>query len=142
MKNAFSYGRLVREQPRANKPPSGKKLAWPATPADEPPTREGQRRFKTAERIMIPNLKFPLGTTVITPNAMGALHPTDVSDALRRHALGDWGDVCDEDRTENEFSLDKYLRLFSVYHDRNGTKFWIITEADRSATTILLPEDY
>jgi len=62
--------------------------------------------------------------------------------ALQRHARCDWGDCCEEDLAENEFALDKYLRLFSVYHDRNGTKFWIITEANREVTTLLLPEDY
>ncbi len=86
--------------------------------------------------------KFSLGRTVITPNALHTIHPRDVHAALCRHAFGDWGEVCQEDRQENEFSLTHELRLLSVYHDRNGTKFWIITEADRSATTILLPDDY
>ena len=85
---------------------------------------------------------FPLGQTVITPNARDHLHAEDVLLCLGRHARCDWGDCCPEDKEENEFSLDKYLRIFSVYHDRKGLKFWIITEADRSATTILLPEDY
>jgi hypothetical protein len=86
--------------------------------------------------------KFELGQTVITTNAKNQLHPEDVMTCLARHARGDWGDVCNDDRSENELSLQQNLRLFSVYHDRAGTKFWIITEADRSATTILLPEDY
>ncbi|MBI1827240.1 MAG: hypothetical protein HY287_03560 [Planctomycetes bacterium] len=86
--------------------------------------------------------KFPLGQTLITPNAMKHLVPEDVRHALGRHARGDWGDCCTEDKAENDFSVDKYLRLFSVYHDSTGTKFWIITEADRAATTVLLPEDY
>lgn len=86
--------------------------------------------------------KFELGQTLITPQARDALHPEDVLGALCRHSSGDWGDVCDEDRQENEFSLSRYLRLLSVYHDRRGKKFWIITEADRSATTVLLPDDY
>jgi hypothetical protein len=86
--------------------------------------------------------KFPLGQTVITPNARDNLNPEDVQIAIRRHASGDWGEVDGHDRRENELSLKKNLRLLSVYHDRNKVKFWIITEADRSATTILLPEDY
>jgi hypothetical protein len=86
--------------------------------------------------------KFPLGQTVITPNARDRLHPEDVPLALGRHATGDWGDVDEADRRENELSLTRGFRLLSVYHDRNGMKFWIITEADRSATTVLLPEDY
>ena len=86
--------------------------------------------------------KFPLGCTVITPHAQLVLHPEDVHNCLLRHSAGDWGDVGTHDYDENEFALDKRLRLFSVYHDRSGQKFWIITEADRSVTTILMPEDY
>jgi hypothetical protein len=61
---------------------------------------------------------------------------------LQRHQAGDWGDVDEHDRQENELSLKNGFRLLSVYHAANGVKFWIITEADRSATTVLLPEDY
>jgi hypothetical protein len=85
---------------------------------------------------------FALGRVVITAHAKDVLHPADVSLCLARHARCDWGDIGDADRRENELSLTQELRLFSVYHDRNNTKFWIITEADRSVTTILLPEDY
>ena len=83
-----------------------------------------------------------LGQTVITPNAQNTLRPEDIREALARHQRGDWGDCGKEDAAENEFALGKRLRLFSIYHDRNGTKFWIITEADRSRTTVLLPEDF
>ncbi len=86
--------------------------------------------------------KFPFGQTVITRTAMNALTEEDVMTALARHAAGDWGDLCEEDVRENEQSLDQDFRLFSVYHAQDGTKFYIITEADRSATTVLLPEDY
>jgi hypothetical protein len=85
---------------------------------------------------------FPLGQTVITAHARTTLHPEDVYIALRRHASSDWGEVCAADKAENDLSLKEGFRLLSAYHDRNGTKFWIITEADRSATTVLLPEDY
>jgi hypothetical protein len=85
---------------------------------------------------------FPLGQTVITSHALGTLHPEDVCRAIQRHAAGDWGDVCPEDWSENELSLKEGFRLLSVYRDRNQTKFWIITEADRSSTCVLLPEDY
>jgi len=88
------------------------------------------------------NAKFQLGTTCITPTALNLHHEEDVQSALQRHAVGDWGDVCRADWAENELSLDQGFRLLSVYLDRNRRKFWIITEADRSATTILLPEDY
>ena len=64
------------------------------------------------------------------------------AEEIGRHLHGDWGDCGDEDWQENELSLREGFRLLSVYHDRNTVKFWIITEADRSATTILLPEDY
>lgn len=85
---------------------------------------------------------FNLGRMVITPNALDRLSPENVRAALARHASCDWGDCCPEDVAENEFALDRFLRLFSVYHDRDETRFWIITEADRQVTTILLPEDY
>jgi len=85
---------------------------------------------------------FALGQTVITPNAMEQLNPEDVLSCLGRHACCDWGECGQEDADENDLSLREGFRLLSVYHDRNKIKFWIITEADRSATTILLPEDY
>jgi hypothetical protein len=85
---------------------------------------------------------FQLGQIVITPSALEALPQAEVMEALSRHARGDWGDVNAEDRQENEFSLKEGFRLFSVYHTKSNIKFWIITEADRSVTTILLPEDY
>ncbi len=85
--------------------------------------------------------KFPLGQIVITANARSILDPADVQQGLSRHARGDWGEVCPEDRKENELSLKEGFRLLSAY--RSGElRFWIITEADRSVTTVLLPEDY
>ena len=90
----------------------------------------------------MPAQRFPLGRVVITAQAKDVLHPEDVPLCLNRHARGDWGDVNEHDRHENEVSMNQQLRLFSVYHDRTGQKFWIITEADRSTTTVLLPEDY
>jgi hypothetical protein len=87
-------------------------------------------------------LLFSLGRTVITSNAQGTLHPEDAIRALARHSDGDWGDVCEDDRQSNEQALKQGSRLLSVYTDQLGTKFWIITEADRSSTTVLLPEDY
>ena len=86
--------------------------------------------------------KFPLGQTVITSNALEQLTQDDVLGALKRHAAGDWGDVCPEDRQENELSLREGYRILSAYQSSAGVKFWIITEADRSATTVLMPEDY
>lgn len=85
---------------------------------------------------------FPLGRVLITRTAADTLPAEDVAAAISRHAAGDWGDVCEDDGQENERSLNSGLRLFSVYHTQDGVQFWIITEADRSATTVLLPEDY
>jgi hypothetical protein len=93
-------------------------------------------------RIRLLSETFPIGHVVITPNAEEVLDSADIGRALQRHASRDWGDVCAEDKAENELSLREGFRLLSAYADCNGTKFWIITEADRSATTVLLPEDY
>lgn len=61
---------------------------------------------------------------------------------LYRHVTGDWGEVCEEDKEENALSLEQGFRLLSAYTFTDGTKIWIITESDRSATTILLPQEY
>ena len=86
--------------------------------------------------------KFRLGHIVSTPNTLNNLTQDDILVAIQRHQAGDWGDVDERDRQENELFLKQGLRLLSVYHASSGIKFWLITEADRSATTILLPEDY
>ena len=70
------------------------------------------------------------------------LSETEVLTALRRHLAADWGEVDEHDRRENDFSLEKGFRLLSVYHAADGTAFWVITEADRSHTTVLLPAEY
>ena len=85
---------------------------------------------------------FSLGQTVITRHALDRLDPADVYAALQRHAARDWGDCCPEDAQANDEALREGCRLLSVYRDRHGLKFWIITEANRAATTVLLPEDY
>lgn len=84
-------------------------------------------------------MKFPLGQLLTTPGAQEVV--PDPSDIIRRHASGDWGTVSEEDWKLNDESLDNGGRLLSAY-EVDGTKIWIITEADRSATTILLPEEY
>lgn len=86
--------------------------------------------------------KFALGRVVATPGALEVLTQDDIRLALARHLVGDWGEVNAHDRQENEFSLLHALRLFSVYNSVTDIRFYIITEADRSVTTILLPEDY
>ena len=91
-------------------------------------------------------MKFPLGRIVWTRGvndrvAVDASFAKFVMDSLKRHANGDWGELSAEDKHENDFSLDKELRLLSSYQ-HGGIKIWIVTEADRSVTTILFPEEY
>ena len=85
---------------------------------------------------------FRLGNIYTTPGVLEAVIQDDIPAALARHQSGDWGDVDDDDKGENEFALGRQLRLLSAYHSSNGVKFWIITEADRSSTTVLLPSEY
>lgn len=86
--------------------------------------------------------KFELGQVVITPVAYEELDLKDVASSLVRHAGGDFGDVNEADKALNEEALETKDRIVSVYHDHNRVKFYIITEWDRSATTILLPSEY
>jgi hypothetical protein len=81
---------------------------------------------------------------VATPGALAALEASGEVpvEYLARHIAGDWGDVDEHDRRENELSLIHGFRLLSAYTLNSGTKIWIITEADRSVTTVLLPEEY
>jgi hypothetical protein len=88
--------------------------------------------------------RFPLGRTLITPGALEVIAEAEQIPAafLARHLVGDWGEVCEEDAQENELSLREGFRILSAYRTKTGTRIWVITEADRSATTILLPEEY
>ena len=86
--------------------------------------------------------KFPYGRMVMTRGAAEEIHEMEMLEAIRRHLSCDWGDVNQDDARMNEIALRDGYRLFSVYHTRAGKKFYIITEADRSATTVLLPEEY
>jgi hypothetical protein len=89
--------------------------------------------------------RFALGQTFITPGAEEALQIAGQTpiEFLRRHMSGDWGsELSDEDVRENELSLEEGFRLLSAYRTGKGQKLWVITEADRSATTILLPSEY
>lgn len=89
-----------------------------------------------------PRAKFLLGRTVATPNALDHIPYDEILCALARHVCGDWGELDAEDLKSNERALKLGGRLFSEYYSVQQIKFWIITEADRSATTVLLPEDY
>ncbi len=88
--------------------------------------------------------KFPFGEVVATQGAAAALQQAGEHPFLylQRHAHGDWGELDAEDVAENEFSLANGLRLLSAYLLKDSTRIWIITEADRSVTTILLPSEY
>jgi hypothetical protein len=88
--------------------------------------------------------RFALGQTLITPGAAEALQISRqiAVEFLRRHTSDDWGELPDDDRKENELSLERGFRLLSRYETTKGERLWIITEADRSATTILLPMEY
>lgn len=88
--------------------------------------------------------RFSLGQVVATPGALQALeeaHQTPY-EFIGRHIIGDWGELDKADIAENELSVKEGFRILSAYKLRSGVKIWIITEADRSATTLLLPEEY
>ncbi len=91
--------------------------------------------------ILIP-IKFNIGRLVMTRGAEKTLNREDMFDALKRHMAGDWGELDEEDWQANDDAIVLGHRLFSVYFDRCRAKFWILTEADRRSTTILLPEEY
>ena len=102
--------------------------------------------------------RFPLGQIVATPGALELLQETGFSAAalISRHVHGDWGDLCEEDRAENEFAVSRRLRILSCYRLVDAERLaatpremrsslptlLVITEADRSVTTLLLPSDY
>ena len=88
--------------------------------------------------------RFNPGQVVATPGALAALEASGESllTYLHRHLAGDWGDVDAEDAQENELSLKDGWRLLSAYTLKSGAKIWVITEADRSSTCVLVPEEY
>lgn len=118
----------------------------------------GDMRLSATVLIITHAARFLPGTVVATPGALALLEATGFSAAalLNRHLHGDWGDCCADDAAENEFAVTRRLRLMSVYRLIDPVKLadtprakrsdlptvWIITEADRSVTTLLLPEDY
>lgn len=92
-------------------------------------------------------VRFPLGQMVMTRGVNDLIAENEafakfVTQSLIRHAKGDWGDLSPEDKEENNLSLKKELRLLSAYETPDLPKIWIITEADRSVTTILFPDEY
>lgn len=97
--------------------------------------------------ISLMSPKFPYGILVFTRGvndkaAEDSAFAAFVLHSLNRHGQEDWGDLCDEDKRENELSLKEGFRLLSAYEKDGLPKIWIITEADRSVTTVLFPEEY
>ncbi|MFC5431871.1 hypothetical protein ACFPTO_24210 [Paraburkholderia denitrificans] len=92
----------------------------------------------------LPTPRLQLGLLVATPGALCVLQAADISvfQLLNRHARRDWGDVCESDRQQNDLAAANGARVLSCYALPAGQRIWIITEADRSTTTVLLPEEY
>lgn len=92
-----------------------------------------------------PKALFPMGRIVSTPGALDALGTAGVGagELLQRHVTGDWGEITQDDSSENALSVKEGFRILSAYTlARTGARLWVITEADRSVTTLLLPEEY
>ncbi|HEX8195562.1 MAG TPA: hypothetical protein VF571_05065 [Pyrinomonadaceae bacterium] len=94
---------------------------------------------KTQNKVL-----FTLGRIFLTIGAEEALEEANQQpqEFLALHQSGDWGNVCDDDKKENELSVKEGFRILSAYKTANDTKLWVITESDRSSTTILLPSEY
>lgn len=90
----------------------------------------------------MPFARFRLGQIVATSNALLHLSQQDIDLAIGRHQAGEWGALDEADKTTNESALERGGPLFSRHLSAQNVVFWVITEADRSVTTVLLPEDY
>jgi hypothetical protein len=115
----------------------------PAPLGSEDPNQDQDKEKKVMQKATKQPL-FDTGQLVATPGALAALEKAgqNAIEFLSRHVCGDWGELRDEDKAENHFSLEKGFRLLSSFRTAAGDKLWVITEADRSVTTILLPEEY
>ena len=89
-----------------------------------------------------PAKRLEAGLVVATPGVREFIPTTELNQALNRHLRGDWGEVSAADKTSNDEALESGFRMLSAYTSLNRVKFWIITEGDRSATTLLLPAEY
>lgn len=114
-------------------------------------THEGRRlprvdreQVEYMKRVEGTTGKFTLGTLVLTPGAIDALLRSGETPIpmLLRHVSGDWGNISDDDKQANERAIDKGERLLSSYNTKLGVKLWVITEANRTCTTVLLPDEY
>jgi hypothetical protein len=102
-----------------------------------------KRKLPRTFTIFVGESRFPLGQLAITHGALEKLSAKEIQLALNRHATGDWGELPEEDVRENQRALAHGSQLFSAYRsDDGGTRFYVITEANRSVTTVLLPEEY
>ncbi len=112
------------------------------------PTPANLAVLRTGEEILIRELlkpgRFPLGQLVMTPGADEAMTEAGhiPPEFLLRHKNADWGELDEFDKQQNDLALLHGSRLLSAYHTRLAAKLWVITEADRSATTLLLPDEY
>jgi hypothetical protein len=97
-------------------------------------------RFQTD--ICAKSSRFPLSEICVTANILSKVEPEDIMSALGRHMKADWGELDKDGRTENEQRLNNGGPLASIFRSARGVEFYILTEADRSVTTILLPEEY
>lgn len=100
-----------------------------------------------SQHAVVRTNRFAMGQTCLTRGvndivANNLSFATFVTRSLKRHVTGDWGNVCQEDRSANDRALIEGNRLFSAYEETGQPKIWIITEADRASTTVLFPEEY
>lgn len=96
------------------------------------------------ERLNESAILFPLGTVYLTIGSKETLLESnqDAFSFLEKHQTGNWGELCENDKKENELSVKEGFRILSSYKTAKGEKIWVITEADRSSTTVLLPSEY
>ena len=111
----------------------------------QPEPTPAEERTEPAPRLGMSRALFPLGRIVATPGALAALGAAGTSslELLERHVTGDWGELDDPDQRENWLAVRQGFRVLSAYRlPRTGAMVWVISEADRSGTTFLLPEEY
>ena len=104
--------------------------------------REGMISLDPVPQFPLGAPGFTLGQVVVTPGAACKLNPVDIQSAIGRHARGDWGDLEPADWQVNDQRVVNGGPLASIYKDSKGAKFYILTESDRTVTTVLLPEEY
>ena len=107
-------------------------------------THSPQEPQSSDQALNLPQVtaRVELGQVVMTPGVRDNIPAPELMAALNRHTRGDWGTVSRDDWKENDLSLREGFRILSAYETKAGKRFWIITEADRSSTCLLLPEEY